>query len=278
MNRNIGIVGLGLIGGSLAKAVKAKTSNIVYGMDLDAGAVGLALSQGAIDFVLDEGSLGKCDNIIIALYPSDVISFVQANIPRFKKGALIIDCAGVKVNICAALSRLVHENGMLFVGGHPMAGTEKSGFKNSSEELFEGAAMLLCADDFTEPSALEAAGELFTGIGFGKVTVTSPAEHDEVIAFTSQLAHVVSNAYVKGDAAAKQAGFSAGSYKDLTRVAWLNESMWTELFFENKDYLLPEIDGLIKRLAEYSDALKNNDVSEMKQLLADGKKAKEAVG
>ena len=189
-----------------------------------------------------------------------------------------MDCSGTKQTVCTELSRLCHSYGLYFVGGHPMAGIERSGYKYSYAEMYEGATMILCRDEFTNLIALKAAELLFLEIGFGRVTVTDAATHDSNIAFTSQLAHVVSNAFIKSPTAKRQDGFSAGSYKDLTRVARLNEDMWTELFFDNKEPLAYEIETIITSLQEYLDALKDDDREKMRSLLRDGREAKESIG
>lgn len=272
MEKHIGIVGLGLIGGSFARAFKQFTPHVVFGLDLDAQAVQNALEQNAIDVKLEQ--LNVCDIIIIALYPNDTKAFIQDNISTFKKGAVIIDCAGVKENICNELSPLCLQNDLYFIGGHPMAGREKWGFDNSTAELFKGASMILCKDSNTNVVALKQAEMLLLSIGFESVTITTADVHDKMIAFTSQLAHIVSSAYIKSETAKTHNGFSAGSFKDLTRVAKLNEDMWTELFFHNKDNLLYEVDGIISRLNEYKKALLDNNHDEMKQLLLNGRLAK----
>ncbi|MCL2517768.1 MAG: prephenate dehydrogenase [Oscillospiraceae bacterium] len=278
MNKTIGIIGLGLIGGSMARAIKANTGNTVFGYDINENVLTQAIAQNAIDKIIKEDEFCKCDNILVALYPNDTIEFVKKNIDKFKKGTIIIDCAGVKSNICKSLSEFVNGRGLYFIGGHPMMGIEKSGFENSFAHLFDGATMILCKDEFTNIIALKAAEMFFTSIGFLKITITTADEHDRIIAFTSQLAHIVANAYIKSDSAKMQVGFSAGSYKDMTRVAYLNENMWTELFLENKNYLTAEIDLLIAQLGEYSAALKKHDEMELKKLLVEGKNAKMANG
>jgi len=278
MNKTIGIIGLGLIGGSIARAIKANTGNIVFGLDINENVLAQAIAQNAIDKIMTIDELNKCDTIIVALYPNDTIEFVKKHIDKFKKGTVIIDCAGVKSNICKALSEYVNERGLYFIGGHPMMGIEKSGFENSFAHLFDGATMILCKDEFTNIIALKSAEMLFTSIGFLKITITTANEHDKIIAFTSQLAHIVANAYIKSESAKMQVGFSSGSYKDMTRVAFLNENMWTELFLENRNYLTLEIDFLIEQLKKYSETLKNNDTEKLKTLLTEGKKAKMANG
>lgn len=278
MEKNIGIVGLGLIGGSLAKAIKANLEHRVFGWDINQLALNQARLEKAIDGVLDETTIPQCDTIILCVYPNETVSFVKKYADFFKRGIIIVDCAGVKTNICNELSPFCAERGIYFVGGHPMAGIEKSGYEHSYGHLFDGATMILCKDEYTNSVALKAVEMLFLSIGFLNVTITTAAEHDKVIAFTSQLAHIVSNAYIRSDSATMQKGFSAGSYKDLTRVAYLNEVMWTELFFENRDNLIFEAEGLIERISEYVSALKTDDREKMKRLLYEGKKAKETVG
>lgn len=278
MDKKIGIVGLGLIGGSMARALKAKTTHTVYGYDSDSSTLYQALADKSIDAELNENVIKCCDTIIIALYPSLTCDFVKSHLQDFKSGTVIIDCSGVKKKICDELSDLCTDNGLYFIGGHPMAGTEKSGYAYSSATLFDDAYMILCEDSNTNTVALKAAELLFTSIGFGSVTITSAARHDEIIAFTSQLAHLVSNAYIKSSTAGNHKGFSAGSYKDMTRVAYLNEEMWTELFFANKENLLNECYSLIDHLKEYCSALENDDTETMQSLLLEGKIAKAKIG
>lgn len=278
MKKTVGIIGLGLIGGSLAKAFKKHTDHTVLGYNRTAVTSQRALEDEAIDGIMSLEELSLCDMVIIALYPDATIKFVKDNIATFKKGTVIMDCSGTKQKICTELSSLCHDNGLYFVGGHPMAGIERSGYKYSYAEMYEGATMILCRDQYTNLIALKAAEILFLEIGFGRVTVTDAATHDSNIAFTSQLAHVVSNAFIKSPTAKRQDGFSAGSYKDLTRVARLNEDMWTELFFDNKEPLCCEIETIIKNLQEYLDALNCNDKDRMKDLLREGREAKESIG
>lgn len=278
MKKTVGIIGLGLIGGSLAKALKKNTNHCVLGYNRTPAVAQSALEDEAIDEIMTLDMLKLCDTVIISLYPDATIDFVKSNISLFKKNSVIIDCSGTKEAVCRELSPLAHENGLYFIGGHPMAGIERSGYKYSFAEMYEGATMIFCRDEYTNLIALKAAELLFLEIGFGRATVTDAHTHDKNIAFTSQLAHVVSNAYIKSPTAKRQDGFSAGSYKDLTRVARLNENMWTELFFENKQYLSEEIETIIKSLGEYLDALKSNDREKMRDLLREGREAKESIG
>ena len=274
---NVGIVGLGLIGGSMAKANK-EAGNTVYAYDINQSTMLAAKLTQSIDAELNNAELQKCDIVIISLYPQDTIDYVKSHASSFKKDALVIDCSGIKRYVCNELVEFSKENGFIFIGGHPMAGTQFWGFEHSRASLFKGASMIIAPEGITDIKILEKIKSFFCSIGFADITFTTPQEHDRIIAYTSQLAHVVSNAYVKSPAALERKGFSAGSYKDMTRVAKLNEKMWTELFLENRDYLVNEIDTLISNLQQYSEAIKENDAGKLTQLLRDGKETKKHAG
>ncbi len=271
---NIGIVGLGLIGGSLVKAAKKNTNFRVYGYDLNHDVIKRAISEGSIDDELSTNNLKGCDYVFIPLYPEAVISYVENNAEFFKDGAVVIDCAGVKRTVCDKCFEIAEKNSFSFVGGHPMAGTQFSGYENSKDTMFYNAPFVLTPKENEDILTLANAREVIMKLGFGRVSVMTPQKHDKLIAFTSQLAHIVSNAYVKSPSALERKGISAGSYKDLTRVAYLNENMWTELFLENKENLIFELDNIISELQKYSDAMKNDDAEALKQLLKEGKEMK----
>ena len=271
---NIGVVGLGLIGGSLAKSAKKNTKYKVFGYDIDKTVVNSAISEKSIDGELTEKSLSTCDYVFIPLYPEAVVDYVEKNAKNFKENAVVIDCAGVKRSVGDACFRIAEENNFSFVGGHPMAGTQFSGFENSKDTMFYNAPFVLTPKENEDILTLANAREVIMALGFGRVSVMTAKKHDKLIAFTSQLAHIVSNAYVKSPSALERKGISAGSYKDLTRVAYLNENMWTELFLENKDNLIFELDYIISELQKYSDAMKNNDFDTLCQLLKECKEMK----
>lgn len=271
---NIGIVGLGLIGGSLAKSAKKNTEFKVFGYDLNSDVVKNAIEDKVLDGELTQKQLSSCDYVFIPLYPAAVIDYVQNNSGFFKDGAVVIDCAGVKRSVCDKCFEIAEKSHFTFVGGHPMAGTQFSGFENSKDTMFYNAPFVLTPKENEDILILANAREVIMKLGFGRVSVMTPSKHDKLIAFTSQLAHVVSNAFVKSPSALERKGISAGSYKDLTRVAYLNENMWTELFLENKDNLIFELDNIIAELQKYSDAMKNDDAVTLKQLLKDGKEMK----
>ena len=272
----IGIVGLGLIGGSLAKAISQNTDHTVYGTDLSQQVIKKAVLVNAIEQPLTEELLPQCDVVIIALYPKDTIRYVTEHADYFKKGAIVLDCCGIKDMVCDALIPLAESKGFLFVGGHPMAGLEHSGFTYAKKSLFHNASMIFTTTRGPIES-METLKKLFTSIGFTNIEIATPKEHDRKIAFTSQLAHVVSNAYIKSPTAQEHMGFSAGSYKDLTRVAKLNEDMWTELFLENADNLTQEIDTLIDHLQQYRDAIREGDSETLRGLLRDGREKKALI-
>lgn len=273
----VGIIGLGLIGGSLAKAFCRSKDVTVLGWDTNRSIVEFAQIAEAIQAPLTEENLNTVDLLLLATYPEAVVEHMERLAPKLSKHTMVIDCAGTKEKVCKAVFPLAEQYGFRFLGGHPMAGTHNSGFKYSREDLFDGAPMVLVPPNFYDIRLLDEAKKMLAPVGFGRVSITTAADHDKRIAFTSQLAHVVSNAYVKSPTAREHAGFSAGSYKDLTRVAWLNPDMWAELFLENKEHLLFELNTIIENLTEYKTAMEQDDFSTLRQLLDDGRRIKEEV-
>ncbi len=275
---NIGIVGLGLIGGSLAKSIKLYTSHHVAGIDLDDEIMLLAKLCGAIDEPLCDEKLGKCDLVLTAIRPETTVGWVKSHGKLMSKSAILVDMCGVKRMVCATLAPLSREFGFSYIGGHPMAGREKGGFVNSSGELFSGASMILTPDDRTSIEMLEMLKNFFRDIGFADLTFTTPDEHDRIIAYTSQLAHITSSAYIKSPDAQKRRGFSAGSFRDMTRVARLDSDMWTELFLDNADYLSEQLEILIGNLSDYLDVINKKDEVRLRQLLQAGCDMKSSAG
>ena len=273
---NVGIIGLGLIGGSFAKAYKA-AGHTVFACETDKSILDFAILSGAADAPLDNGSLRNCELILIALYPRAAIEFLDESAQYIGQHATVIDCCGTKKGICVAGFLAAERYGFRFVGGHPMAGIERSGFKYSKANLFKGASMIVVPPAYDDIMLLENIKQLLAPAEFGRLTITTAEKHDAMIAFTSQMAHLVSNAFIKSPTVFEHKGFSAGSYKDLTRVAWLNEQMWAELFLENQDNLLYELDLLLDSLGKYREALRNSDFDQLKALLHDGKRLKEEV-
>lgn len=272
---DIAVIGLGLIGGSLCKTIKKLTDNTVWGFDIDEKTVESAVNLGAIDGVCLEDTLNHADMVFVCLHPDATIKYILDNINRFKKGSIVADVCGVKQYIVNAVEDKLHEKGVHFVGTHPMAGRQFSGFEYTTDTLFDNASFIITKTKLTDSSAIKTIEDFATKLKFGKVVVATTAEHDKNIAFTSQLAHVVSNAYIKSPTALLEDGFSAGSFLDLTRVAKLNASMWTELFMANSENLSAEIGMLISHLTEYKKAIDQADYDTLRELLKKGSEIKE---
>lgn len=275
MIETVGIVGLGLIGGSMAKTVRETTTCRIYACNRSKNIVEQAIAEDVIHGELNADTLKECDLLILNLYARRNIEYVKENISFIKKGAVLVDSTGIKGSVCRELSDFCEENGVHFIGGHPMAGIEKSGYQYSFFGLFNNATMILCKDHNTDEALFEETKAFFLKLGFGKIRVTTAAEHDAVIAYTSQMAHLVSSAYIKSPTCEKRYGFSAGSFKDLTRVAYLNEDMWTELFAENREHLLEELDVFIKNVQDYRDVLAAENYDSLHKMLAEGRICKE---
>ena len=272
----VGIVGLGLIGGSFAKAYHASGERVLA-QDIDRDVLSFAVISGAVDDALTDETMAECDLILLAVCPAAAVEWLRENAPKIASHTLVIDCCGTKRTVCAACFPIAAQYGITYLGGHPMAGTQFSGFKYAKEDLYHGAPMVLVPPRFDDIELLSHVKELLSPAGFGSYSVTTAEQHDEMIAFTSQLAHVASNAYIKSPTAKTHKGFSAGSYKDMTRVAWLAPHMWAELFLENRDFLLKEIDCYIEHLSQYKAAMEENDEETLIRLLDEGKKRKEEV-
>lgn len=270
----IAIIGLGLIGGSVAKAVKKCTPHTVLGFDTDPSVMYKARLLDAMDAELTPERLPICDWVIVATRPAAAVAYITEHAGSIRAGATVIDVCGVKRAVCEPLWKLAEEHGFTFIGGHPMAGREVGGFDHASADLFRDASMILTPPRGADILLLDRLKRFWCELGFGGITVTTPENHDRVIAYTSQLAHIVSSAYIQSPTALDHIGFSAGSYKDLTRVAQLDPDMWTELFSLNREPLSSELDGLIERLSLYRDALASSDADRLRALLAAGRNQK----
>ena len=282
----VGILGLGLIGGSFARAFRAAGAEVLA-YDTDPDVLAAAMVE-TVAGELDDASVGRCDLIVLAAYPAACVAWLRDHAELLGScsdvaagtGPVVIDTAGVKGPVCGEAFALAAEHGFAFVGAHPMAGAENSGFAFARPDLFRGAPMVLTpppSDDIARLLLLDRVNTLLAPAGFGSMSVTDPAEHDRVIAFTSQLAHVVSNAYVKSPTARSHHGFSAGSYRDLTRVAHLNAPMWAELMMDDAENLSREIGWLVDALRAYRDALDAGDRDRLRMLLAEGDRIKPSL-
>lgn len=272
----VGILGLGLIGGSMARAY-AVAGHTVYAADLDESTLSFAILSGAVHGRLDEKTIPACELLLLAIYPGGSAKWLEDNGRLVDSGALVLDLCGIKQEVCKRCFPVARKYGFTFVGGHPMAGSHFSGFKYSRADLYKGAPMVLVPPRFDDIDLLQRVKDAMAPCGFGMFSVTTAEEHDRMIAFTSQMPHVLSNAFIKSPTARQHKGFSAGSYKDLTRVAWLNAPMWSELFLENRENLLFELNTYLDSLTAYRDALEAGDGERLTALLEAGKKAKEEV-
>lgn len=274
----VGVVGLGLIGGSFARALAAGGRE-VYAFDPDSDIERFAAIDVTAGTLTDE-LVPTCELVVLACYPAACIDWMRTHAHLVSPDAIVIDTGGVKRSICGPCFEAAREAGVTFLGCHPMAGTQFSGYAHSRATMFQGAPMVVCPPPELRGIACLATIDRLEGLlaplGFDKFTVTTPERHDEVIAYTSQLAHVVSNAYVKSPTLAKRVGFAAGSYRDLTRVARLNPDMWCELFLDDADNLSHEIGLLIDELDQYRQALDARDAGRLRGLLAEGDRIKRA--
>lgn len=272
----VGILGLGLIGGSLARAY-ALEGHRVFAAEKDEKMLSFAMLCGAVEARLTEENLGTCDLILLAIYPEGSAAWLEEKAHLISAETLVIDCCGVKQQICSRCFPLAEQYGFTFVGGHPMAGSQFSGFKYSRADLFAGQPMVLIPPRFDDIELLNRVKQALEPCHFGRFSVTTAKKHDEMIAFTSQMPHILSNAFIKSPTAKQHKGFSAGSYRDMTRVAWLNPQMWTELFLENRENLLFELDTYLNSLVQYRKAIAEYDADSLIALLQEGKRLKEEV-
>lgn len=268
------VVGLGLIGGSLCKALKKYTYHTVAGCDINHDIENAALRDVALDEVFD-GNYEGYDLIVISLFPEGTERFFAENASKIGKNTLITDVCGIKGDFSQRMKNIAERNGLRYVGIHPMAGKEFGGYYNSTADLFVKANFIIAPFVDSQQSDIDLLNGLAKEVGAGKIVITSPENHDKMIAYTSQLAHIVSSAYVKSPELGLECGFSGGSFQDMTRIATMNEKMWTDLFMQNREHLQYELDTLIDNLKKYSEALKNGDADRMRALIAEGRELKE---
>lgn len=274
----VGVAGVGLIGGSMAMALKSKTDLTVLGWDKNSATLEAALSSGTLDEA--GGDISRCNLLFVALYPQAAVDFVRAHATALRPGSVVVDLCGIKRYLCGELTDFCRERGLHFLGAHPMAGRETSGFTSATPGLYEGASVILTPDEGLDARVLEDVKSLLGQVGFGRVICTTPQRHDEMIAYTSQLAHILSSAYIQNPLSAAFEGFSAftgGSFQDLTRVARLNCDMWGELFLRNSDMLCNQLDLLIEKLIDYKKAIRGGDAKTLRRLMEEGTAIKEQL-
>ena len=272
---NVAVVGMGLIGGSFAKAFSQLENHAVFGENRSKNVVEQAIAEGVLTAELNEENIKSCKLIIVALYPQRLIEWLEAHAHLINSDAIVIDTCGVKKAVCSTCEKIAAEHGFTFIGAHPMAGVEHSGYNYSKADMFINASMILVPPASVSKQKVDELGEMMATVGFNRIVITNDVEHDRMIAYTSQLAHVVSSAYVHSPCALRHKGFSAGSYRDMTRVATLNEDMWTELFMDNSEALAEQLEELMEVLERYHTAIKNRDAKTLHQMLKEGRLRKE---
>ena len=273
----VGICGLGLIGGSMAKAYR-EAGHRVLGYDIDKATEGYASLADIICGQLNGDTLSECELIFVALYPEKTIEYLEHIAPRLSKDTVVIDLCGTKRHVCEVGFALAKKYGFTFVGGHPMAGKQYSGIKYAKANLFKGAPMVLVPPVYDDIAFIDKIKGLLSPAGFGKLSVTTADAHDKTIAFTSQLAHVISSAYISSPTAEEQRGFSAGSFRDMTRVAEINAEMWSEILISNREPLLTELDRLLVSLSELREVISKEDEGRLRELLSRGARRKREYG
>ncbi len=272
--KKVGIVGLGLIGGSMAKSTAKHTICRVFGADKNPEAVQMAKMSGAIHEELTDENIAEMDLLMIAISPDPLIGWIKENAHKIDPHTIFVDLCGVKRAVKEVTAPLAKKYGFLYVGGHPMAGKEVQGFINADAYLYEDASMILCPDETTDIETLDTLKAFYLSLGFGEIVYSNPEEHDKIIAYTSQLAHATSSAYIKSPTSRQRMGFTAGSYRDMTRVARLDPSMWTQLFMANADNMERELEELVNNLSAYLDAVKARDPELLWNLLDKGRELK----
>lgn len=274
---NILICGLGLIGASLAKTLKKNTNHTVLGWNRTESVTEKALRDGVIDKMGDIDSLmAEADITFVNFYPEAIVPFILEHKNSFKKDSVVTDSCGIKTKICRAMEK--EKLDFYFIGAHPMAGREVGGYDNSLDNLYDNASFIVTPVDGTPRNKVDALVGLAESMGFARTVVTTPEHHDEMIAFTSQIAHVLACSYVLSPLAPSHAGYSAGSYRDVSRVARINADMWADLFIDNKEALVKEIDDLVSNLMQFKYNIVNEDSPALKDLMNRANKIKEEIG
>lgn len=273
----VGVAGLGLIGGSFVKGYHSQ-GHTVYAYNRSRKTLDYALLSGYVDAELTADNAGECDLIVACMYPEASIEWIREMGPYFGDHPIVMDACGTKRNVCEECFRIAEENGFTFVGGHPMGGTKFSGYKYSKPDMFRGAPMVIVPPRFDDIELYAKIKELLKPLNLGRFSFTTAEDHDSMIAFTSQLSHLVASSYIKSPSVERQRGFAGGTYRDMTRVAYLNAPMWAEIFISNKDCLIPELDSLISNLNKYRAAISEERTDDLRELLEEGSKRKEMYG
>lgn len=278
LSLNITVVGLGLIGGSLAMALKELKPNKLFGIDIDKNVLKIAKEAEIIDegYLNAEIPLKMSDIVIICLYPEHTVNFIKKNIDNFKTNAIITDTAGIKEKLINSVHSFLPEH-LDFIGGHPMAGKENNGIKNASKDLFKDANYIITPTQRNNEKNIEKVETIAKLIGCGNVIRVSPRDHDKIISYTSHLPHVLATTLVNSNQKEDIDLFIGGSFYDASRVATVNSELWTELMIENTENVIETIELFEENLKNIKDTIQNRDKKKLKNILFNGCKEREKI-
>ena len=268
VSKKILIVGLGLLGGSYARVLKRFGFHI-SAITKEQSSIDYAINEGIIDegsTELDEEIIGNADLVIFALYPHVFVEWIEKNQKLLKSGAIITDVTGVKRSIVYKIQDILRDD-VEFIAAHPMAGREVSGVENSTDKMFQGANYIVTPTDKNTPEAINTCLELGRLLGFSNVTTLSPEEHDEMIGFLSQLTHCIAITLMTCNDRENMEKFTGDYFRDLTRIARINDLMWSELFVANKDALLSQMDMFMDKFKELKTMLETEDIDGMRKMM-----------
>lgn len=265
----IAIIGLGIIGGSMAYALHGFKNAVIYGCDINPDTCQKALERGAVNFVTNQASLAidGADLVIICTYPECIINTIRENRSVFKSGAVITDVCGVKTKLAHEINKIL-PNGCEYVGGHPMAGKETDGFDSAAPELFGMCGFIVTPTVSSTPHGIKLIKDMAKFIGATRITESTPEEHDSVIAYTSDLMHVSASCLCLDYNKKMNRAYTAGAFRDCTRIANINPELWTQLFLENRTFLLDEINRYLNSLTKMRDAINAQNSDELLRLLS----------
>lgn len=271
----IAVIGLGIIGGSMAYALRGFKNAQIFGCDIDPSTCNKALDCGAVDKASTnpKDAIKNADLIILCVYPEMILEIISKNKDSFKPGAIITDVCGVKTHLAKSIEKILPP-GTEFVGGHPMAGKETHGFDSASPELFGMCGYIITPTDSSTHKGTALIEEMARYIGATRIAKASPSEHDSVIAYTSDLMHVAASALCLDYNKKMNRAYTAGAFRDCTRIANINPQLWTELFIENKSFLLAELDRYIDSLIKFKSAIETSDKERLCSLLTEVRKNK----
>lgn len=275
----IGVVGVGLIGGSICKALSENKSNSVYGIDLDEEVLKAAISDGAIKsgFTNPEHIISELDIIILCIYEKGIYKFLEANKDKFKQGAIITDTFGLKQQIMNNIKEILPK-GVTFIGGHPMAGKESSGYLHSDKDIFNNANYIITTELDNDDENLIKLITCLKDLGSIKIILADPKEHDRMIALTSHLPHIIASSLVMVSKDEEKAGdFIGGSFKDTSRTADINDVLWTDLFMSNKNDVIEQLEKFKTNLDAFKDAILRSNEEEIRNLLIDGRETLKTI-